>query len=286
MHDTLIRASSQFLSCMAIALTMAIPIADAADQPPLTPPGTVIWWDLLTEDADAVMDFYSGIFGWEYHLHETGAWVVLLNDKPIAGISEIKDSLPEADESFWLAGIAVRNVDTAVEQARELGAKVRVDVDELPGFARYAVIEDPQSAPILLAKPLTQIGGATGHGAWLWTELWTVDVDAAIEFYGKVIGFETAETQVDGRSYQYFKTDDTARAGVLKTPYENVEPAWAPYIGVGKFPVVLEKVTELGGRVILEPAPSFGGGRVALVADPAGAALFVYNLEARHEVTR
>jgi predicted enzyme related to lactoylglutathione lyase len=266
------------VALLAVATAMP-PAATAAVDPPPAPNGSVAWWDLLTEDADAVFEFYTTIFGWEFKPFKPGAWVVVHGGRPIGGISEIDNQLPE-NESFWLAGIAVYDVDAAMARAKELGATVHIPVKEIADFARYGVISDPQGAELLLVKPLASFGLTKGHGAFVWTEHWAKDVEAAIDFYGKVIGYELGEVDVSGKPYQVFKRDDQPRAGVLKTPYENVEPTWAPYIGVGKFTRVLELVVELGGQIILRPAPEFGGGRVALVADPGGGAFFILDLEA------
>ncbi len=146
-------ATAKILTSLLLLAGFAAIPAEASQQKDV-PQGSVVWFDLLTEDADRVMDFYRGIFGWELRLQEPGAWVVLHNGQPIAGISEIEDLEADAVESFWLAGIAVDDIAGAVSRARKLGATVHQDVNELAGFARYAIIEDPQTAPLMLATPL------------------------------------------------------------------------------------------------------------------------------------
>ena len=60
-----------------IALVATASTSHATPNPPTTAPGAVVWYDLLTEDAEAVLDFYRGIFGWDIQPWEPGAWVVL-----------------------------------------------------------------------------------------------------------------------------------------------------------------------------------------------------------------
>ena len=65
----------------------------------------------------------------------------------------------------------------------------------------------------------------------------------------------------------------------LGTESTSIETSWAPYVGVADLQKTLARAVELGGRVLLEPDPEIGGGRVALLADPSGGAFFVYELE-------
>ncbi|NIW24978.1 MAG: VOC family protein, partial [Gammaproteobacteria bacterium] len=52
----------------------------------------------------------------------------------------------------------------------------------LEGYARYAVIEDPQGAQLLLLSPERALGGSEGPGSFVWTELWTDDSESATDF--------------------------------------------------------------------------------------------------------
>jgi predicted enzyme related to lactoylglutathione lyase len=71
------------------------------------------------------------------------------------------------------------------------------------------------------------------------------------------------------------KYDDLPRAGILKSPWENVRPNWLPYIRVEDPAMVTDRVPKIGGKVILEPDPGIRKGSVAVIADPTGAVLAV-----------
>ena len=64
-------------------------------------------------------------------------------------------------------------------------------------------------------------------------------------------------------------TGDTARAGVVKNPFEHVEPIWLPYVRVADIEQTLELSTQLGGKLFFR----FDDG--AILLDPAGAAIGV-----------
>jgi len=113
----------------------------------------------------------------------------------------------------------------------------------------------------------------------VWTELWTHDTDAAAGFYGDVIGYERTEIDRAGDPYLLFETGGEHRSGLVQIDNKQVDPIWAPYLGVADVAATAAKAKELGGRVLLAPDPKLGEGRVALLADPTGGAFFIYGLE-------
>jgi predicted enzyme related to lactoylglutathione lyase len=66
---------------------------------------------------------------------------------------------------------------------------------------------------------------------------------------------------------------------------ENVEPGWAPYVGVEDLKKTIARINELGGRLIFATEDNAVRGDVALIADPGGAVLFVYEIGSATEVT-
>lgn len=281
------KSLSSVATVLAVGLVPIFLQAARAQSTPVppAPPGAVVWHDLLTEDGEAVLAFYEGLFGWETAKHRDGGWVVLHHGRLIAGISEIDDATADLEEGMWLAGIAVRDVDAAAAKAVELGAKIDLGPKTLPGFARFAVITDLEDAPLLLVDPEIEIGGTGGHGGFVWTELWSKNPVVAASFYHEVVGFNRDQVKVNDNPYVVFETDDTRRAGLVATPLETIKPAWVPYIGVDELEKILAQVKKLSGRVIVAPHDDFANGSVALISDPGGAAFFVYELGGIGEVT-
>lgn len=263
-------------------------VARAETPPPARPavPGTVVWWDLLTEDPGAVLDFYRQLFGWDIAEHTDRHWVVSHNGCPIAGISRIRSDHPDAKEAFWLVGITVRDVDAAVDRARELGATVHVEPQDSAGYARFAVISDPERVPVMLLDPFRELGGTRGPGGWVWAELWARDPEVEARFYGQVVGYQHDRIEVAGGAYEVLASGGQQRAGLLKVPSEAIEPAWAPYLEVEDLQATLTRAVELGGVVLVEPRQLHSVGSVALIADPARAAFFVYQRPPGGEVNR
>ena len=274
-----------------IAMTACLLIAAAAfSAAPDAPaaPGEFLGSDLLTEDATATSGFYAALFGWDAEKVEDRGYALHHQGRLIASISQIAGAHPEVDESFWLVGIAVADLDKAVKAARRLGAEIKEAITEVHGYGRFAVIIDPQKAPLMLIEPgERRIGGTKGPGSWVWAELWTDDVDAAANFYAEVIGYRQSEVERRDEMYRVFQFGEELRAGLVKIPpeLENVEPGWAPYVGVENLDKTMVRVRELGGRVIFATKDNPVRGAVALIVDPAGAALFVYQIGSAKEVT-
>ena len=86
------KAATIFLVLIGLVV-MPIVSTHAQKSPPSAPPapGAVVWFDLLTEDANAVLEFYGELFGWDIQVHTPSHYVVVHNGQPIAGISQIQD---------------------------------------------------------------------------------------------------------------------------------------------------------------------------------------------------
>lgn len=256
--------------------------------PPMTPQptnvhhlGKFVWYDLLTHEVKEVEQFYGGLFGWEFEegFGESGDFTLITHHGlPIGGIAFV-DTLPGGiSRARWVPSLSVSDVDRAVEQSLTAGGVVYFEPEDLGERGRIAVVGDPQGAVLAFVK------GAGGDpsdvdppdGGWLWTELWTRDLEAAISFYSSLVGYEveTVDTSVL-QDYTVLRRDGRARAGVRQLPWEEVMPNWLPYVRVADPRAVADRVESLGGRVLIAPADSIRAGSVALIADPSGGVLAV-----------
>jgi predicted enzyme related to lactoylglutathione lyase len=247
--------------------------------------GEIYWFSLLTEDIGGASQFYSELFGWDIVQSPTGGLMALRDGQPFAGINRIEDRIPGTSESLWLAAISVTDPAQSVATAKRLGATIRQDVTDLAGWGTYSVIQDPQGAPLLLVKPARSLGGTQGYSGWRWAELWTPDTKAAADFYTQVVGYELESVAVGDETYDVLRSAGKRQAGLVALDRADIAPRWAPYVGVTDLRGILVRVWQAGGKVLREPAEiSFeaaGANRVALIADPSGAALFLYQLDER-----
>ena len=108
-------------------------------------------------------------------------------------------------------------------------------------------------------------------GTFCWVDLGTVDPATAKAFYGGLFGWEFDDLPTGDKGiYSICRLRGKAVAGL----YDRAEtPGWGSYLKVGDVDGVTDRARELGAEVLVAPFDAPGGGRVAMVRDPAGAAV-------------
>ena len=122
---------------------------------------------------------------------------------------------------------------------------------------------------------------ARDQGSFIWYELMTTDATAAKAFYDKVVGW-SIDVQASGDSevdYRMIGRADGGFAGGVLTLTEamtatGARPAWFGYVHVADVDAAIGAFTEAGGSVMMDTTMA-GVGRMALVTDPQGAAIYV-----------
>jgi predicted enzyme related to lactoylglutathione lyase len=116
-------------------------------------------------------------------------------------------------------------------------------------------------------------------GVPCWVDTSHPDPDAAAEFYGGVFGWEFEDVMPDGSEAKYLIGRIRGLdAGAISGQQEGDPgpPRWNTYIWVDSADETAAKVTEAGGTVLLEPFDVMEAGRMAVFADPEGAAICVW----------
>ena len=116
------------------------------------------------------------------------------------------------------------------------------------------------------------------HGVPCWVDTWQEDPDAAAAFYAGVFGWEIERGARPGAGRRYYVCRLGGRdvAAIGAPPRAGLPPAWVMYVWVDDVDAVVASAVGAGGSLVVEPFVSFDGGRVALVADPAGAVFGVW----------
>ena len=254
------------------------------DLPPLVAPasgehhpGKLVFAELVTPDLVAAERFYESLFGWSFQNITTEAGFfgqASLNGQTVAGI--LQRPLAAGRRPSWVSFIATADMDKAEALAVQNGAKLLLRSQSLAHLGQGAVLADPQGAvfamlasdsgdpPDLLADP----------GDWIWSSLVTTDPQTAAAFYGTVFGDQVfGLPDASDARHLILASDGYARASVNPFPvgWTNPRSRWISYVRVDDAAATADRVTALGGNVVLPPHPDRHGGRIALVADPAGA---------------
>jgi hypothetical protein len=112
------------------------------------------------------------------------------------------------------------------------------------------------------------------HGAFMWNELMTADVEKAKAFYGKTIGWVFEEMKMPSGSYWIAKVGGTPAAGMMNMTGvvpPGTPPHWFSYIEVDDVDARVKQVAANGGSVHRAPFDIPDVGRIAVVADATGA---------------
>ena len=115
------------------------------------------------------------------------------------------------------------------------------------------------------------------HGVPCWVDTWQADPATAVPFYESVFGWEAQVPPAgEGPRYVMFQLDGADVAGLGSPPPDRTGPAWTTYVWVDDVDEAVARATAAGGSAVREPFDSLDGGRMAIVADPAGATVALW----------
>jgi predicted enzyme related to lactoylglutathione lyase len=267
-----------FVAAVVICVVLAVAAVSTQQKTSLAKaaPGTFVWHDLATTDPAKSRAFYGALFGWTFEAGEgvdPGYTIIRQGDRPIGGIVLLKE--PDA-VAQWLSYVVVPNVDQATEAFRKAGGRVYRGPLNARKDLRVSVVADAHGAPIGLASRGPQLDEETPPAVnrWLWMEYVAArDPDAALKFYGDVVGF-TNKVSEQRENFTYFLlSTDRPRAGLFRSPWERETSVWLPYVRVADPDALAARAVQLGGTVVLQPRPNVRNGSLAIVLDPTGAPL-------------
>lgn len=114
------------------------------------------------------------------------------------------------------------------------------------------------------------------QGSWIWYELLTSDVEAAVKFYGGVVGWQP-KPHVVVPGYYLFAAKDADIGGMMALDPQAglTKPVWIGYVGVESVDATSGEMLKAGARTCVPPTTYPGVGRFSLLLDPQGAPFYV-----------
>jgi uncharacterized protein len=109
-------------------------------------------------------------------------------------------------------------------------------------------------------------------GVPCWVDTLQTDPDAAMLFYGALFGWEFAGPGPGGYFVARLRGRDVAGVGALPADAAAPPPAWNTYQYVESAGEIADRARDAGGAVLVEAFDVLPTGRLAVLADPAGAA--------------
>jgi len=262
------------------------------------PAGVPCWIDLTPPDVNGAIEFYGGLFDWQFvdrapagagfHYH-----VAQLEGLDVAAIGTPAPTVTAPPA--WTMYVAVDDADEALARVRAAGGSAPDGPAEVPGVGRSAACLDPAGAPFSIWQSLGRAGVQLVNtpGTWNFNELTTTDGDAAEAFYGSVFGWKAvsvdfgngpsgmwvlpgygdflATIDPDLRRRHADVPDDFSNAVAWLLPSApDARPAWDTTFAVDDTDAVVARAEQLGGRIVV-PAQDAGPVRMAVIEDPQGA---------------
>jgi predicted enzyme related to lactoylglutathione lyase len=262
-------------------------------------PGVPCWVDTSQPEPAAVLDFYSGLFGWEFEsvmpADVPGEYFMARKDGGnVAAVGSIPEGAPQM--AMWNTYVAVASADDTAAKVRDAGGTVAMEPFDVMSSGRMAVCTDPEGAAFFVWQANEHFGAGivNEHGAVNFNGLHTRDVEGAKAFYGAVFGWTTLdlgatvmwtlpgygddlERDSPGLREQMAAMggpagfeDVVASINPITADQDDARPHWSVTFGVDDANEVAAKAGELGGAVIVPPfdAP---WSRPTVLADPRGA---------------
>ena len=113
---------------------------------------------------------------------------------------------------------------------------------------------------------------------FIWYELMTKDMDAAISFYEKVVGWSVHDSGMPGMRYEMFGMNGKDVGGIMdwKSVGAEMPTEWMAHIHTADVDRETAAVVADGGSEIQPPKDIPGVGRFSVVGDPQGAKYLLF----------
>lgn len=255
--------------------------AAAAESATSYGPGTPIWVDLASPDIPGSTGFYNQLFGWRSEdLGEAAGHYNMFyqGDVMVAAVGGLQN--PQQPPA-WTSYMKTDDAEAVAKKVTESGGQVLVPPFAVMDQGTMAVFMDPAGAAFAVWQPATMPGAGLFNTpvSLGWNELHSRNLEAAKEFYPKVLGWgvrandmgegmgEYVEWLVDGRSV-------AGGQGMAMEP-EGIPSYWLVYFTVANADDIVKRAEGLGGKVIM-PGTDIPQGRIAVLGDPQGAVFGIF----------
>jgi predicted enzyme related to lactoylglutathione lyase len=117
------------------------------------------------------------------------------------------------------------------------------------------------------------------QGTPSWVDHTSPDPEGAARFYGELFGWEAKNVMPVDAPQRYLIASQRGRsvAGIGSAPPDSpAPPSWTTYVAVDDADEIAGRVARAGGSVLADPFDVFDAGRLAVLADPGGAVVGIW----------
>jgi predicted enzyme related to lactoylglutathione lyase len=240
--------------------------------------GRFVWYELMTTDVAAARTFYAKVLGWgvqDASMPDFAYTFFTVGNAFAGGLMSLPEPVRKTGATpRWIGYVSVDDVDAAVDRIRRLGGAVHVPPTDLLNISRFAIVADPQMAPLAVIKWLKPrdepLADPSEPGRVGWHELLAADCKTAFDFYGQLFDWQKADAG-PADAYQLFSVAGQTIGGMYAKPPLVPAPLWLYYFNVRDINAAAERVRACGGQVVEGPVEVPGGNWIARCVDPQGA---------------
>ena len=253
-------------------------------------PGVPCWVDTSQPDPKAAVDFYGGLFGWEFEnvlpADSPGEYHIgRIRGRDVAAVGSVPEGAPPM--AMWNTYVWVDSADDTASKATDAGGSVITEPFDVMDSGRMGVFADPQGAVICVWQANQHKGSqiVNEHGSVNFNDLHTKDPEAAKAFYEALFGWQTLEL---GGGFQVWTLpgygdhlaegdpdireriaemggvpgfeDVVASLNQIGDDQPDIPPHWGVTFAVDDADAAADKAKELGGNVVLPRWTPHGSG--------------------------
>ncbi|MEA3035343.1 MAG: uncharacterized protein QOH04_1105 [Sphingomonadales bacterium] len=244
-----------------------------------------IWYELMTTDQAAAIDFYTKVVGWTAAPHPGsdaggGAYMILsANGRGVGGVFQLTDEMTSQGASpLWAGYVGVEDADETAKRIEAAGGSIHKGPEDIPGVGRFAMVADPGGALFYILAPRPQetppepVPPMTpGHCGW--HELYASQGEKdAFDFYSGLFGWETVREMDMGPMgvYRIFGVGGVDLGGMMDKPEQLPRSVWGYYFVVEGIDAAADRVRDNGGTVRMGPMEVPDGSWIIQGSDPQG----------------
>jgi predicted enzyme related to lactoylglutathione lyase len=242
--------------------------------------GRSAWADVGAPDPGAARRFYEEMFGWESQDmgEDTGHYTMFAkHGRPVAALR----GTPEPGPARWMTYFSVDDLDAVVKKVESAGGTVTLPATNVGTAGRRAAFVDTTGAPFAAWQAGDHFGAALRNepGAFVASELGTTDLGKTKAFYSEVFDW----TYGGREEYPEGIANGRLVGGLLPTSqYERFgRPQgldhWLASFDSAEVDADVSRAVGMGAIVLCEPYTNSKGKRYAIIADPQGAPMGIYD---------
>jgi len=244
--------------------------------------GVPCWIDTSQPDPQAAVEFYRGLFGWEFENAMPpdapgGYHIGRLAGGDVAAVTATPEAAPPS--AVWNTYVWVDSADETAATVKAAGGSILTEPFDVMDAGRMAVCADPEGAAFCLWQAGRHKGAQVVNqpGLLNFNTLSTRDLDGASAFYGAVFGWQPLDVggglawRLPGYADFLERTDPGLRERMreMSAPegFEDAvatinpmteEPAqtpahWSVVFAIEDAQATAARAAELGGRVAVAP---------------------------------